>query len=77
MRLTPPRGLLTPRETEILRLLVAGLPDRTIAAELFLSVRTVENHVARILAKLDVHARTAATAALAAGLTDPTPPPAP
>ena len=66
---------LTPREDDILRLLVAGQTDRAIAAALFISVRTVEHHVARIFAKLGVHTRTAAvTAALANGLVDPTPP---
>jgi DNA-binding CsgD family transcriptional regulator len=58
---------LTPRETEVLRLLAVGLPDREIADALFVSVRTVEGHVARILAKLGVRSRTAA-AMLAAEL---------
>ena len=67
---------LSPREQEILRLLVKGLPDRAIAEALFLSVRTVEAHVARILAKLGVRTRTAAvSAAIAAKLVDPTPTP--
>jgi len=67
---------LTPREDDILRLLVAGQTDPAIAAALFISVRTVEHHVARIFAKLGVHTRTAAaTAALANGLVDPTLPP--
>jgi len=63
---------LTPREVEVLRLLVDGKPDREIAEALALSVRTIEHHVAHILAKLDVRTRTAAvSAALAAGLTEP------
>jgi DNA-binding CsgD family transcriptional regulator len=67
---------LTPRESEILRLLASGQTDSAIATALFISVRTVEHHVARIFAKLGVHNRTAATtAAIAAGLVDPTPPP--
>jgi non-specific serine/threonine protein kinase len=67
---------LTPREDDILRLLVAGQTDPAIAAALFISVRTVEHHVARVFAKLGVHTRTAAvTAAIATGLVDPTPPP--
>jgi predicted ATPase/DNA-binding CsgD family transcriptional regulator len=66
---------LTPRETEILRLVASGLTDPAIASTLFISVRTVEHHVARICAKLGVRTRTAAvTAAIANGLLDPTPP---
>jgi predicted ATPase/DNA-binding NarL/FixJ family response regulator len=72
----PPSGPFTPREMEILRLLVTGLPDRAIADALFLSVRTVENHVNHIFAKLHVRTRTAAaSAAIAAGFVDPGPPP--
>ena len=60
---------LTPRETEILQLLAAGRTDPEIAAELFLSVRTVEHHVAHVLAKLGARTRTAAvSAAISAGL---------
>ncbi len=62
-----PTPRLTPRETEIARLIVLGMTDPEIADTLFISVRTVENHVAHILAKLDVHTRTAAAAALASG----------
>jgi predicted ATPase/DNA-binding CsgD family transcriptional regulator len=62
---------LTPRETEILHLLVSGETDPAIAATLFLSVRTVENHVARIFAKLGVRTRTAAvTTAIANGIVE-------
>jgi predicted ATPase/DNA-binding CsgD family transcriptional regulator len=59
-------GSLTPREMEILRLIAAGKSNPDIAGDLFLSVRTVENHVAHILAKLDVRTRSAAV--VAAGL---------
>ncbi|MDQ3493306.1 MAG: helix-turn-helix transcriptional regulator [Chloroflexota bacterium] len=62
---------LTPREAEVLHLLAAGQTDSAIAATLFISVRTVENHVAHILAKLGV--RTRAAAVQAAGLAPPTP----
>jgi predicted ATPase/DNA-binding CsgD family transcriptional regulator len=48
---------LTPREREILPLLAAGRTDREIGAILFLSHRTVENHVARLRAKLGVRTR--------------------
>jgi predicted ATPase/DNA-binding CsgD family transcriptional regulator len=63
---------LTSREREVLHLLVAGLPDREIADALFLSVRTVEAHVAHILAKFGVRSRTAAVAAaISSGLIEP------
>lgn len=66
--------LLTRREMEILQLLAAGQTDPAIAETLFISVRTVENHVAHILAKLGVRTRTAAVAAsVAAGQIAPTP----
>jgi DNA-binding CsgD family transcriptional regulator len=67
--------LFTPRERDVLRLLVAGRTDREIGEALFVGKRTVEGHVAHILAKLDVHTRGAAVAAaLAAGLVEPSPP---
>jgi DNA-binding NarL/FixJ family response regulator len=65
-----PAGL-SPREREVLALLADGLRDREIAEALFISVRTVEGHVARILAKLGVQSRLgAARAATDLGLTD-------
>jgi predicted ATPase/DNA-binding CsgD family transcriptional regulator len=51
---------LTPRELEVLRLVAAGPSNREIAESLFLSERTVENHVRHILIKLDLPSRTAA-----------------
>ncbi|MDP9472167.1 MAG: tetratricopeptide repeat protein [Chloroflexota bacterium] len=66
---------LSRREREVLALLAARKTDREIAEALFLSVRTVEGHVARIFAKLGVRTRTAAAAAaLAAGLVAPVAP---
>ncbi|MFL5761448.1 MAG: LuxR C-terminal-related transcriptional regulator [Thermomicrobiales bacterium] len=63
---------LTSREQEILEPLAAGKTDREIAEALFISVRTVEGHVAKILNKLGVRTRTAAvTAAIAASLVTP------
>jgi DNA-binding CsgD family transcriptional regulator len=53
---------LTPREREVLRLLVDGHTDREIAEALFVSPRTVGGHVSRILAKLEVETRRGARA---------------
>ncbi len=51
---------LTGREREILTLLAQGLSNKTIAARLYLSVRTVEGHLANIYSRLGVHSRTEA-----------------
>jgi DNA-binding CsgD family transcriptional regulator len=53
---------LTARELEVLRLVAAGQTNKSIAAELVLSERTVERHVSNIFAKLGVSSRAAATA---------------
>ena len=45
---------LTPRETEVLRLVAKGLTARRIAERLGLSPRTVENHVQNVLRKLQL-----------------------
>ena len=51
---------LTEREREILDLLVQGLSNKRIATQLYLSVRTVEGHLANIYTRLGVHSRTEA-----------------
>jgi DNA-binding CsgD family transcriptional regulator len=51
---------LTPRELDVLRLIVEGLSDREIAERLFISHRTVMRHVTNILNTLGVNSRTAA-----------------
>lgn len=51
---------LTPREKEILRHMSDGLPNKTIAARLSISERTVTTHVANIYAKLQVNNRVSA-----------------
>ena len=53
---------LSPRETDILRLVARGLSDAEIAERLFLSPHTVHRHVANIRTKLRVPSRAAAVA---------------
>jgi DNA-binding NarL/FixJ family response regulator len=48
---------LTPREREVLQALADGLDSQAIADRLHISVRTEQNHIANILAKLGVHSR--------------------
>jgi len=48
---------LTPTETKIAGLVEGGMSNPEIAAQLFLSRRTVATHVSHILKKLDVHSR--------------------
>jgi non-specific serine/threonine protein kinase len=55
-----PEVMLSPREYEVLALLVQGLSDREIATRLHISRRTVGGHVTHLLGKLGVHSRTAA-----------------
>ena len=56
---------LTPREVEVLRLVGQGRSNDEIASGLFLSVRTVERHVANIYAKIGATGRTARATASA------------
>ncbi|GAB3138824.1 LuxR family transcriptional regulator [Micromonospora sonneratiae] len=48
---------LTERERQIARLAAGGLPSRNIAEELYISTRTVENHLQRVYSKLGVTGR--------------------
>ena len=69
---TPGADDLTPRELEVLRLLAGGRSNRQLAAELFVSEKTVKTHVSSILAKLRLSDRTqAALWAVRAGLGPP------
>lgn len=61
---------LTPREEEIARLAAQGLTNAAIGARLYLSVRTVENHLAHVYDKLGVRGRRA-LADLMSGRPDP------
>jgi DNA-binding CsgD family transcriptional regulator len=55
-------GRLSMRENQVLKLIAEGKSNKEIAAELFLSVRTVERHVGSIYAKTGIHGRVAAAA---------------
>jgi DNA-binding NarL/FixJ family response regulator len=48
---------LTPRENEVLKLVAKGYTYREIAGKLFISVKTVQNHVQNILTKLQLRGR--------------------
>jgi DNA-binding NarL/FixJ family response regulator len=63
---------LTPREGEVLGLLVEGLSQPQIAERLYLSPKTVGTHIQRIMGKMGVNSRTQAVAVAArGGLFDP------
>jgi DNA-binding NarL/FixJ family response regulator len=55
---------LTPRQTDVLALLLQGQPNKLIARELGLSVETVKDHVAAVLRALGVSSRTQAVLAV-------------
>jgi DNA-binding NarL/FixJ family response regulator len=68
----PPSSVLSPRETEVLRLVAEGLTDAEVGQQLAISRRTVGRHLESIYNKLGVGSRTAATAyAYAHGLIEP------
>jgi two-component system response regulator NreC len=54
---SPSTEPLTPRETEVLKLIVQGYTNRQIGEALSISVRTVEGHRANLLEKLGLHTR--------------------
>lgn len=55
---------LTPRQTDVLALLLQGKPNKVIARELGLSVETIKDHVAAVLRALGVNTRTQAVLAV-------------
>jgi len=54
---TPPATPLSPRKLDVLRLLLEGLPNKTIATRLGLSENTIKVHIAGIYSELNVHNR--------------------
>ena len=55
-------GVLTKRELEVLSLIGEGLSNREMAERLFVTRKTIEHHVARVLAKLELRSRAQAAA---------------
>jgi DNA-binding NarL/FixJ family response regulator len=51
---------LTEREREVLDLMARGYENRRISRELYLSDKTVRNHVSNVMSKLDVESRSEA-----------------
>jgi NarL family two-component system response regulator LiaR len=63
------RATLTERELEVLKLVASGKENNEIARELFISPKTVQNHISSILAKLQLENRIqAAVAAVRSGI---------
>jgi len=70
--MAPELASLSPRERDILALIGDGLTNREIGKKLYLSEKTVKNHISRLLAKLGVQRRVQA-AVLASHLEQPHP----
>lgn len=59
-KIAPPLHLLTRRECEVLQMLADGMSNRSVGESLFISEKTVKNHVSNILQKINVNDRTQA-----------------
>ncbi|MDT0201058.1 response regulator transcription factor [Nocardioides sp. AE5] len=67
-----PNAVLTPREDEVVKLIAEGYSSRDIAAELTISVKTVDRHRENVLGKLGMRDRTELTRyAIRVGLIEP------
>ncbi|MGI6035864.1 MAG: response regulator [Limnochordia bacterium] len=65
----PPEEDLTPREREVLQCIAQGMSNKEIAVSLYISQKTVKNHISSIFRKLDLTDRTqAAVYAIKQGL---------
>jgi RNA polymerase sigma factor (sigma-70 family) len=53
--------LLSPREREVLKLIAEGYKNKEIAADLCISIKTVEKHRTNLMKKLDLHSSAALT----------------
>ena len=69
----PELAELTPRERDVLALIGQGASNREIAAQLFITERTVKNHVSRILNRLNLRDRTQAAILACSASLDVTP----
>ena len=65
-RRAAPGGGLTPTEQRVADLVASGLSNKEVAAQLFVSVYTVEAHLSRVYAKLGIRSRTQLARALGA-----------
>jgi predicted ATPase/class 3 adenylate cyclase/DNA-binding CsgD family transcriptional regulator len=65
---------LTPSEQRVVELVAAGLPNKEIAARLFVSVATVKTHLVHVYAKLELRTRAELAAAVARRLSEGAPP---
>jgi DNA-binding NarL/FixJ family response regulator len=72
LELQPTMKNLTPRELEVLTYIAKGLSKKEIANLMHLSVKTVENHTANVMSRLDIHDRVQLTRlAIREGLIEP------